>query len=120
KESSQSNAVTTRSGENVTSSSRFFVWTPLPDGVLEQAIREMWLLSLSGSEGRHLQELRRRILKVNNLIQAKLALFPTMSASSGRAEQTIDNIDALIRDQFHDIQEVCLEIHGWPSMNLSA
>src|SRR5262249_37529765 len=66
KDSDQSNLFTARSGENVISSSRFFVWTPLPDAVLEQAIKEMWLLSLSGSEARHLQELRRRILKVNN------------------------------------------------------
>ena len=84
---------------------------PLPDTVIEQATKEIWLIRLSDAEAGDLQELRRRILKANNLIRAKLALLPTLGATpKGEAEDAIDKIDTLIVDQLRDTRENCSKI----------
>ena len=100
-----------KNGARVVSGSRFFIWTPLPDTVIEQATKEIWLIRLSDAEAGDLQELRRRILKANNLIRAKLALLPTLGATpKGEAEDAIDKIDTLIVDQLRDTRENCSKI----------
>jgi hypothetical protein len=91
-----------------------FIWRPLPSSMIEQAIREPFLLALSPEQITELATLRIRIQRLNAFVEAKIAVVGAQTANpSITAHQRAEDLNAKIRSLLDDIRKHSTQIDGW-------
>ncbi len=99
------------SSPNPEQDQRYFVWPLLPSSTIEQALRETFLLELNDDQIKALQDLRLKILYVNQLVNARVGTLPLAADNMGQV--LIRHLNLEINNRTSRIREACSAILRW-------